>query len=315
MPRLWATASCRTARRTRSDDYLLALDSLTSPVVECGAVADAPTVAAHVAQVLGVSRPAAGEMLGRLEDAGFVSRGAHKDVLLTHDGRAAADWALRRQRILECFAVQTLGYGIGECYERAREIAEGFTDESLDRMWVVLERPDRCPHGWPVDAEQGRHESRGLLALSSAGAIAAVEVERVDETSRERLAMLLESGISPGETLLGDLGQPGCRDRELCLRRRAPLDQPRARRLGPRPRGVGCRTPSLFCAKPSSLARCPTPARPNTPSGHSPSKKRARSRLESPCPRLTSRAVISLAHGAEGGGCVRGESSVRPVRP
>ena len=184
------------------DDYLLALDSLTSPVVECGAVADAPTVAAHVAQVLGVSRPAAGEMLGRLEDAGFVSRGAHKDVLLTPEGRAAADWALRRQRILECFAVQTLGYGIGECYERAREIAEGFTDESLDRVWVVLGRPDRCPHGWPVDAERGRYESRGLLALSSAGAIARVEVERVDETSRERLTTLLESGVVPGETLL-----------------------------------------------------------------------------------------------------------------
>jgi DtxR family Mn-dependent transcriptional regulator len=189
-------------RTTHSlDDYLLALDSLTSPVVACGAVADAPTVAAHVAQVLGVSRPAAGEMLGRLEDGGFVSRGAHKDVLLTPRGRNVADRALRRQRILECFAVQTLGYGIDECYERAREIAEGFTGESLDRVWSVLGRPERCPHGWPVDAEQGRQESRGLLALSSAGAADVVEVERVDETSRERLLMLLESGIAPGETL------------------------------------------------------------------------------------------------------------------
>src|SRR5262249_56183142 len=113
-----------------------------------------------------------GEMGGRVEDGGCGRRGGHKDVLVTPEGRAAADRALRRQRILECFAVQTLGYTIEECYERAREIADGFTDDSLDRVWAVLGRPDRCPHGWPVDAEQGRQESRGLFALSSAAAAA-----------------------------------------------------------------------------------------------------------------------------------------------
>jgi DtxR family Mn-dependent transcriptional regulator len=190
------------ARPTHSlEDYLLALDTLTAPVVECGAVADAPTVAAHVAQVLGVSRPAAGEMLGRLGQAGFVRRGAHKDVLLTSEGRAAADSALRRQRILERFAVDTLGYGIDECYERAREIAEGFTDESLERVWGVLGRPDRCPHGWPIDAELGRQQSRGLLALSSVSPTDVVGVERIDETSRERVRALLDAGVSPGEQL------------------------------------------------------------------------------------------------------------------
>ena len=47
----------------------------------------------------------------------------------------------------------------------------------------------------------------------------------------------------------------------------------------------------------------------------SPCEKRTRSKLESPGPHLTSRAVISLALGAEGNGGVRGESSVRPVWP
>ena len=172
-----------------------------APVVECGAVADAPTVAAHVAQVLGVSRPAAGEMLGRLRQAGFVRRGVHKDVLLTSEGRAAADAALRRQRILERFAADTLGYGFDECYERAREIAEGFTDESLERVWAVLGRPDSCPHGWPIDAELGRQQSRGLLALSSVSPGDVVGVERIDETSRERVRALLDAGVSPGEQL------------------------------------------------------------------------------------------------------------------
>jgi DtxR family transcriptional regulator, Mn-dependent transcriptional regulator len=180
------------------DDYLLALDTLTSPVVECGAVADAPTVAAHVAQLLGVSRPAGTEMIGRLEEAGFVRRGEHRDVLLTPEGRAAADSALRRQRILECFVTQTLGYGLEECYERAREIASGFGDEALERVWASLGSPERCPHGWPVDPQLARHEARRLFALSAAPSGAMVEVERLDETSPERLRALLDAGLSPG---------------------------------------------------------------------------------------------------------------------
>ena len=185
------------------DDYLLALDTLTSPVVECGAVAVAPTVGAHVAHLLGISRPAASEMIGRLEDTGFVQRGEHRDVLLTPKGRTAADEALRKQRILECFATQTLGYPVEECYERAREIASGFGDEALDRVWAALGRPERCPHGWPVDPDLARNEARGLVALSSAPSDAAVDVERLDETSRERLRALLEAGLAPGARISG----------------------------------------------------------------------------------------------------------------
>jgi DtxR family transcriptional regulator, Mn-dependent transcriptional regulator len=186
-------------RRSHShEDYLLALDTLTSPVVECGAVVDAPTLAAHVAQILGISRPAAGEMLARLEDEGYIRRGVHKDVLLTVDGRTEADRILRKQRILECFAVETLGYPLAECFERAREMALGFDDEALDRVWSALGRPRRCPHGWPVDPERSRLETRGLFALSSAPDAASVRVERLDEMSGERLQALLAAGIEPG---------------------------------------------------------------------------------------------------------------------
>ncbi len=190
------------SRRTHShEDYLLALDTLTSPVVECGAVVDAPTLSAHVAQILGISRPAAGETLARLEEDGYIRRGVHKDVLLTVEGRARADRILRKQRILECFAAQTLGYTVDECFERAREIAPGFGVEALDRVWEALGRPERCPHGWPVDPERSRRETRGLLALSSVAAEGEVAVERLDETSGERLRALLAAGIEPGGAL------------------------------------------------------------------------------------------------------------------
>ncbi|MFN8188629.1 MAG: iron dependent repressor, metal binding and dimerization domain protein [Gaiellales bacterium] len=196
-------------RRTHStEDYLLALDALTSPVVECGVIAHTPTLAAHVAQALGISRPSAGAMLDRLEEVGYVRRGEHKEVLLTVEGRVAADRALRKQRILECFVTQALGYGIDECYERARELAPGFDDDAVDRTWAALGRPGHCPHGWPTDPNLARRDERGLVALSAAPASGRVTVERVDETSRERLQALAQAGIEPGRPVDGVTARP-----------------------------------------------------------------------------------------------------------
>jgi DtxR family Mn-dependent transcriptional regulator len=188
--------------RTNSlDDYLLAVDALTAPVVECGAVVDAPTLAAHVAQILGVSRPAAGEMIGRLEKEGLVFRGEHKEVLLTQSGRSAADVLLRRQRILERFVVETLGYEVADCYEEARRLAPGFDEDALERLWLALGRPDRCPHGRPIDAEEARRTARELVALSAAQRGSTVHVDRLEEGNRERLQALGDAGIRPGSVL------------------------------------------------------------------------------------------------------------------
>jgi DtxR family Mn-dependent transcriptional regulator len=186
------------------DEYLLAVDALTAPVVECGTVVDAPTVAAHVARLLRVSRPTAGEMVGRLEHQGLVRRGAHKDLLLTAEGRARADRLLRSQRILECFVVDTLGYSLAECHEQARRLAGGFGNEPLERIWAALGRPDHCPHGRPIDAAAERRSARGLLALSAVPDGAAVTVDRLEEGSRERLDVLADAAVRPG-TLLSEV--------------------------------------------------------------------------------------------------------------
>lgn len=191
----------QTHRTNSLDDYLLAVDALTAPVVECGAVVDAPTLAAHVAQILGVSRPAAGEMIGRLEKDGLVFRGERKEVLLTPSGRRAADVLLRRQRILERFVVETLGYDVAGCFEEARGLAPGFDEDALERLWHALGRPDRCPHGRPVDPAEARRTARDLIALSAAKPGSTVRVDRLEEGNRERLQALDDAGVRPGSVL------------------------------------------------------------------------------------------------------------------
>lgn len=189
-------------RRNHSlDDYLLAVDALTAPIVDCGAVVDAPTVSAHIARSLHVSRAAAGEMVGRLEHEQLVRRAENKDVLLTVRGRAVADRLLRQHRILECFVVDTLGYPLAEAFDQARRLAEGFDDEAVERVFAALGHPERCAHGWPIDPADPRFGARGLHALSAAEPGATVVVDRVEEASRGRLQALAAAGVLPGTRL------------------------------------------------------------------------------------------------------------------
>lgn len=133
-------------------DYLFTVYALTSPVVACGAVAsDLPTLGAHVARALSISRPAAGEALSRLERRGLIERGPGKEILLTQRGRDAAEQVVRRHRVAERFLTDVLGYSPAESYELALRIRAGFDDSIVERLVELLPSPGCCPHGWPFD--------------------------------------------------------------------------------------------------------------------------------------------------------------------
>ena len=68
------------------DDYLETIYFLAFPIGEYRPQSTgSPTLAARVAEMLGVSRASAGEMLKRLEAEGLIERGEHKEALLTAD--------------------------------------------------------------------------------------------------------------------------------------------------------------------------------------------------------------------------------------
>jgi DtxR family transcriptional regulator, Mn-dependent transcriptional regulator len=61
------------------DDYLETIYFLAFPIGEYHPVTDgSPTLASRVAEMLGISRASAGEMLKRLEAEGLIERGEHK---------------------------------------------------------------------------------------------------------------------------------------------------------------------------------------------------------------------------------------------
>src|SRR6188508_338051 len=150
------------------DEYLETIYFLAFPIGEYRPQASgAPTLAARVAEMLGVSRASAGEMLKRLEAEGLVERGEHKEALLTPPGRARAEHVVRKHRIIERMLTDFMGYTPAESHVHADELGDTFTDDMIDRIDERLGHPDRCPHGWPVDTVFEQAENEELEPLSA----------------------------------------------------------------------------------------------------------------------------------------------------
>src|SRR5438132_5940840 len=149
------------------DEYLETIYFLAFPIGEYRPQGTGnPTLASRVAEMLGVSRASAGEMLKRLEAEGLVERGEQREAILTAPGRARAEKVVRKHRIIERLLTDFMGYTAAEAHVHADELGDTFSDEMIERIDVKLGNPERCPHGWPVDTEVEQTENRELAPLS-----------------------------------------------------------------------------------------------------------------------------------------------------
>src|SRR6201746_2333420 len=127
------------------DEYLETIYFLAFPIGEYTPHgAGSPPLASRVAEMLGVSRASAGEMLKRLETEGLIERGEKKEALLTDAGRVRAERVVRKHRIIERLLTDFMGYTGYESHERADELGDTFTDEMIERIDAKLRHPERC---------------------------------------------------------------------------------------------------------------------------------------------------------------------------
>jgi DtxR family Mn-dependent transcriptional regulator len=178
------------------DDYLETIYFLAFPIGEYRPdTKGSPTLAVRVADMLGVSRASAGEMLKRLEADGL---GEHKEAILTTQGRAQAERVVRRHRIIERLLTDFMGYTPAEAHEQADLLGNTFTDEMVERIEVKLGKPDRCPHGWPVDTDFEQAENRELQPLSDLAPGSRAEIVRLAEHDGDLLHWYYDEGLVPG---------------------------------------------------------------------------------------------------------------------
>src|SRR5438270_8071559 len=191
------------------DEYLETIYFLAFPIGEYRPQSSgSPTLSSRVAEMLGVSRASAGEMLKRLEAEGLVERGEHKEALLTETGRERAERVVRRHRIIERLLTDFMGYTAAEAHVHADELGDTFTDEMIERIEERLGRPDRCPHGWPVDTDVEQAENRELAPLSALGPGERATIVRLAEHDGDLLHWFYDQDLVPGRELEVREAQP-----------------------------------------------------------------------------------------------------------
>ena len=237
------------------DDYIETIYFLAFPVGEYHPVTKgAPTLAVRVADMLGVSRASAGEMLKRLEDDGLIERGEHKEAILTPKGRELAERVVRKHRIIERLLTDFMGY------TRRRVARAG-------------RRAGRHVHGRHDRADRGEARQPGPLParLARRHDVRAGREPGARRAGRSRArAHAPRSSASPSTTATCSTGTT---TRASSPARRSSCAASRARR-----------SPSSAAATRSRSARRPRPAcscappRPRTRSGRSRSRSRASGR-------------------------------------
>jgi DtxR family transcriptional regulator, Mn-dependent transcriptional regulator len=180
------------------DDYLETIYFLAFPIGEYRPEAGSTAIASRVAEMLGVSRASAGEMLKRLEAEGLVERGEHKEAILTPAGTDRAKRVVRKHRIIERFLTDFMGYTAAESHVHADELGDTFTDEMIERINDRLGHPDRCPHGWPVEPAVEQAENANLVELADLAPGHPSEIVRLAEHDGDLLHWFYDEGLAPG---------------------------------------------------------------------------------------------------------------------
>jgi DtxR family transcriptional regulator, Mn-dependent transcriptional regulator len=209
------------AHRHSVDEYLETIYFLAFPIGEYAPQGSrTPTLAARVAEMLGVSRASAGEMLKRLEREGLVRRGEHKEALLTKKGRARAERVVRKHRIIERLLTDFMGYTAAEAHVHADELGDTFSDEMIERVAERLGNPERCPHGWPVDPDFEQAENEELKPLAELDDGARATIVRLAEHDGELLHWFYDQGLEPGRALQMKSADPAAGSFRVKLGRR-----------------------------------------------------------------------------------------------
>ena len=191
------------------DEYLETIYFLAFPIGEYRPQTQgAPTLAARVAEMLGVSRASAGEMLKRLESEGLIERGERKEALLTKTGRARAEKVVRKHRLIERLLTDFMGYTAAEAHVHADELGDTFSDDMVDRIAEKLGQPERCPHGWPVDPEFEQRENDELAPLANLTPGTKATIVRLAEHDGDLLHWFYEEGFVPGARVQLDAAEP-----------------------------------------------------------------------------------------------------------
>jgi DtxR family Mn-dependent transcriptional regulator len=169
-----------------------------------------PITGANVARAMQLAPPTVHEMVGRLEEDGYVRRAGDKSLEFTEDGRRHAEAIVRRHRLIERFLTDVVGVAWDDVHEEAERLEHAMSPVFEKWMLSTVGDARTCPHGHPIDP--GNREPG--VPLSDVAVGASVEVLRFENEAEDVLHYLKHAGLRPG--LRGEVA--GLSDEEVELR-------------------------------------------------------------------------------------------------
>jgi DtxR family Mn-dependent transcriptional regulator len=154
-----------------------------------------------ISEQLSVAPASVTNMMGRLQEMGFVRYERYRGASLTGTGRAEALRLIRRHRLIETFLLEHLGYSWQEVHDEAERLEHAVSDEFTERLTQMLGHPDRDPHGDPIPAADGTLPPERSSPLSEAPEGVRVRITKVSDANPEVLNHLGERGLVPGRVL------------------------------------------------------------------------------------------------------------------
>ena len=105
---------------------------------------------ADLAGQLSLSVASVNEMVRRLEEQGLVRYTPYRGVVLQHEGLTHALAVIRRHRLWERFLTDLLGLPWDVVHQEACRLEHAASEEITERLAVLLDHPEHCPHGRPM---------------------------------------------------------------------------------------------------------------------------------------------------------------------
>ncbi|MBN1641792.1 MAG: metal-dependent transcriptional regulator [Anaerolineae bacterium] len=130
-----------------------------------------------LAEYLELSAGSVNEMVRRLEEQGLVDYTPYRGVRLARDGLCKALAVIRRHRLWERFLTDMLGLPWDAVHHAACQLEHAASEEVTERLAVLLDNPQCCPHGRPMpqpDCERAPSQEAVPLTALAAGQCATV---------------------------------------------------------------------------------------------------------------------------------------------
>jgi DtxR family Mn-dependent transcriptional regulator len=163
--------------------------------------AELPITGANIARAMRLSPPTVHEMLGRLENDGYVAREEDRSLRFTDTGLEQAEAIVGRHRLIERFLTDVVGIAWDDVHEEAEKLEHAMSPAFEQWMITAVGDAKTCPHGHPISP--GNRIPGVPLADVEEGAD--VVILRFENEAEDILHYLKRAGLHTG--LAGKLAE------------------------------------------------------------------------------------------------------------